>query len=83
MMDPQAGKNTQDKWEADEAGQSFPLLDYLQLLWFRKKLILALTIFITIIGYIQVNEIKNVYTASSILLIGIPESKVVDFETVS
>ncbi len=82
MMDAQPNKGPVDKWEADEAGQSFPLLDYLQLLWFRKKLILAITVFITIIGYIQVNEIKNIYSAKSTLLIGIPESQVVDFETV-
>jgi capsular exopolysaccharide synthesis family protein len=82
MMDSQAGKTKEDKWEADDAGQSFPLLDYLQLLWFRKKLILALTVFIAVIGYIQVNEIKNIYTASATLLIGIPESKVVDIESV-
>jgi len=82
MMDSQAGKTAAEKWEADDAAQSFPLLDYLQLLWFRRKLILALTLFVTVIGYIQVSEIKNVYSAMSTMLINVPESQVVDFETV-
>ena len=67
---------------AEDEGQAFPLLDYLQLLWFRKKLILAITIFVAVIGYIQVSEIKNVYSAKSTLLIGLPESRVVDIEAV-
>ncbi len=77
----------QDTWpdaarEVGEQGQPLPLLDYLQLLWFRRKLILAITIFVAVIGYIQVNEIKNIYSASSTLIVGLPESRVVDFESV-
>ena len=45
--------------EIDEGGQTLPLLDYLQLLWFRRKLILVITLFVGIIGYIHVNEIKK------------------------
>jgi len=82
MMDPQASKNTQDKWEADEAGQSFPLLDYVQLLWFRKKLILVITAFVSVYGYIQVNEIPDVYEASSTLLVGLPEAKIVNIDSI-
>ncbi len=59
-----------------------PLLDYLQLLWFRRKLIIAITMFVTVVGYIQVNEIKNVYSATSTMVIGLPESQVVDIEEV-
>ena len=40
-------------WVIEEAEQSFPLLDYLQLLWFRRKLIIAITVFVAVIGYIQ------------------------------
>jgi uncharacterized protein involved in exopolysaccharide biosynthesis len=69
-------------WEADGAGQQFPLRDYLQLLWFRKKMILAITIFVSVVGYIQVSEIKNVYSATSTMLVGLPESRVVDIEEV-
>ena len=36
--------------------EPFPLLDYLQLLWFRRRLILVITILVSVIGYIQVNQ---------------------------
>ena len=68
--------------EAEDPGQQFPLLDYLQLLWFRKKMILAITIFVAVIGYIQVSEIKNIYSATSTMLVGMPEARVVDIEEV-
>lgn len=69
-------------WQAEDTEQNLPLLDYLQLLWFRRKLIFAITVFVAVVSYIQVNEIKNVYSAQSSMLIGIPESRVVDFEEV-
>jgi succinoglycan biosynthesis transport protein ExoP len=69
-------------WDSEDSGQAFPLLDYLQLLWFRRKLIIAITIFFSVIGYIQVNEIRNVYSANSTLIVGLPESQVVDIEAV-
>jgi len=62
--------------------QALPLRDYLQLLWFRRKLILAITIFVAAIGYIQVNEIKNIYTATSTLMVGLPEQRVIDIKSV-
>ena len=62
--------------------QTLPLLDYLQLLWFRRNLIIAITVFVAVISYIQVNELKNVYSAKSTMLIGIPESQVVDIDAV-
>jgi capsular exopolysaccharide synthesis family protein len=69
-------------FEAEDSGQPLPLLDYLQLLWFRKKMILAITVFVAAVGYIQVNEIKNIYAATSTMLVGLPESRVVDIEEV-
>jgi succinoglycan biosynthesis transport protein ExoP len=74
--------NVERPWEVEGDGQSLPLLDYLQLLWFRRKLIIAITLFVAVIGYIQVNEIKNVYSASSTMVIGLPESQVVDIQEV-
>lgn len=68
--------------EAESRDQPFPLVEYLQLLWFRRKLILAITIFVCIVGYIQINEIKSVYTATSTLMVGLPETRVVDIESV-
>ena len=76
------GQGVNASWEAEETGQAFPLMDYLQLLWFRRKLIIAITVFISVVGYVQVNEIKNVYTAKSTMIIGVPESRVVDIEEV-
>ena len=68
--------------EGDDAVHPFPLLDYLQLLWFRRKLILAITLLVGAVGYIQVNEIENVYSATATLIIGLPESQVVDIQQV-
>ena len=62
--------------------QAFPVLEYLQVLWFRRRIIIATTLFAAIIGFIHVNELKNVYTASSTMMIGIPEMQVVDIEKV-
>lgn len=82
-MNKQVPAPTQPElWDSEDSGQAFPLLDYLQLLWFRRKLIIAITIFFSVIGYIQVNEIRNVYSANSTLIVGLPESQVVDIEAV-
>ena len=60
----------------------FPLFDYLQLLWFRRNLIIAVSLFVAIIGFIHVNQLVPVYTASSTLLTGITEAQVVDIQQV-
>ena len=82
MNDNRTEKKSPPGWEMEDGNQPFPLLDYLQLLWFRRKLILAITIFVSVVGYIQVNEIKNVYSATSTLMVGLPETRVVDIEEV-
>jgi capsular exopolysaccharide synthesis family protein len=78
--------NAPAPWEQDPSdelsGDAFPILDYLQLLWFRKKLIIAITIFVGAVGWIQVNEIRSIYTASSKLMVGTPQSNVVNIEEV-
>ena len=70
------------EWEPEDATQQIPLLDYLQLLWFRKKMIIAITIFAGVIGYIQVSEIKHVYTASATMLVGVAKTNVINIESV-
>jgi len=45
MNEGRTDSNLNSPWEIEETGQKLPLLDYLQLLWFRRKLILAITIF--------------------------------------
>jgi capsular exopolysaccharide synthesis family protein len=69
-------------WQTEDNEQKLPLLDYLQLLWFRRKLIIAITLFVAVVSYIQVNEIKNIYTATSTMVIGLPESQVVNIQEV-
>ena len=73
-------------WEqgqpAEQSGEEFPLLDYLQVLWFRRRLIVAITIFVAVVAWIHVNQLKSVYTASSTLMIGVPQSQVVDIQAV-
>ena len=51
--------------------EPFPLLDYLQLLWFRRRLIIVITIVVAAIGYVQVNQMRTVYTATSSILISV------------
>jgi len=82
MIEYRADARPEALSDSDEQGQSFPFMDYLQLLWFRKKLILAITIFVGVVGYVHVNELKNVYSASSTLMIGLREDKVVPVESV-
>jgi succinoglycan biosynthesis transport protein ExoP len=60
----------------------FPLLDYLQLLWFRRNLIVAVSLFVAVLGFIYVNQLIPVYTATSTLMIGANETQVVDIEQV-
>jgi capsular exopolysaccharide synthesis family protein len=73
-------------WEtapaAEAQGQEFPLLEYLQLLWYRKKLILAITAFVAVVGWVQVNQIRNIYTATSTLMLGVQKAQAVDIESV-
>ena len=59
--------------------EPFPLLDYLQLLWFRRRLIIVITLLVAAVGYIQVNQMRNVYTATSSILIGVQQGQVTDF----
>ncbi len=61
--------------------EPFPLLDYLQLLWFRRRLILVITLLVSVIGYIQINQLRNIYLASSSILIGIQQAPVSDFNS--
>jgi len=82
-MPPQAyGQQDYFGQQQFEAEEPFPLLDYLQLLWFRRRLIIAVTLFVAIIGFIHVNQLVNVYTASSTLMINVPETNVVDIDQV-
>jgi len=69
----------QDGYQAEEP---FPLLDYLQLLWFRRRLIIAVTLFVAVIGFIHVNQLKSVYTANATLIVNMPETQVVDIDQV-
>ncbi len=69
------------EFDMQQQEEPFPLLDYLQLLWFRRRLILVITILVSVIGYIQVNQLRSVYTASSSILIGIQQAAVTDFNS--
>ena len=91
---PPQDKFAQDKFGRDKFAQDyfapnypaeedpFPLLDYLQLLWFRRRLIIAVSLFVAIIGFIHVNQLIPIYTATSTLVVGATETQVVDIEQV-
>ncbi|MCW8926904.1 MAG: Wzz/FepE/Etk N-terminal domain-containing protein, partial [Xanthomonadales bacterium] len=69
--------------EPDHGGEDpFPLFDYLQLLWFRRRVIVAVTLLVAVIGFIHVNELRPVYTATSTLMIGATDTQVVDIKEV-
>jgi capsular exopolysaccharide synthesis family protein len=73
-------------WEsgpaAAEHAQQFPLLEYLQLLWYRKKLILAITLFVAAVGWVHVNQIRSIYSTTSSLMLGVQKPQAVDIESV-
>ena len=62
--------------------ERFPLLDHLQLLWFERRLIAAITIFVGGLGLAWVNQLTHIYSSSSSLMIGVTQSQVVDIEAV-
>jgi succinoglycan biosynthesis transport protein ExoP len=68
--------------DTEGQGQEFPLLEYLQLLWYRKKLIIAITVFVAVVGWVHVNQIRSIYTASSTLMLGVTQARAVDIESV-
>lgn len=83
------GNYRQDYAAQDYFGQNypgeedpFPLFDYLQLLWFRRRLIIAVSLFVAIVGFIHVNQLIPIYTATSTLMIGATETQIVDIEQV-
>ena len=84
VQQDQPGFPVQDYYPQDRlAGEdSFPLFDYLQLLWFRRRLIIAVSLFVAVVGFIQVNQLRSVYTATATLMVGVPEQRVVDIEQV-
>jgi len=86
MNKPSTNQNQMQAWDqgqpGDEQGEGFPLLEYLQLLWYRKKLIIAITVFVTAAGWIHVNQLRSIYTASSTLMLGIEKAQAVDIESI-
>lgn len=52
--------------------EPLPILEYLQLLWFRRWIIIAFTILAGILGWLWVNQQTPLYRANSTLLIGTP-----------
>ena len=86
MDRPQTPQLAATSWDTSAAAEpqreEFPLLDYLQLLWFRKKLILAITLFVAVAGWIHVNQIRSIYSASSTMLLGMQKTQAMNFEAV-
>lgn len=66
--------------ESPAQDEPFPLLDYLQLLWFRRRVIILLTLLAAIFGYLHVNQLQSIYTARSSLLIGVTDSQPLDYQ---
>lgn len=60
--------------------EPFPLLDYLQLLWFRRRVIVLLTLLAALLGYLHVNQLQSIYTARSTLMIGVVEGQPLDYQ---
>jgi capsular exopolysaccharide synthesis family protein len=52
--------------------EQLPLLEYLQLLWFRKWTIIAITVLSGIAGWVWVNQETPVYRAASTVMVGNP-----------
>ncbi len=52
--------------------EPLPILEYLQLLWFRRWVLVAFTILAGLLGWLWVNQQTPLYRAESTLLIGTP-----------
>lgn len=78
------GPVPQEYLPPDQYGQEdpFPLFDYLQLLWFRRRIVIAVTLFVAVIGFIYIEQLKPIYTATSALMIGATKTDVVDIKQV-
>ena len=51
-------------------------------LWLKKRLLISVTVFISVLGYLYVSQLVPRYTATSQLLVGINSAKVVDIQEV-
>lgn len=52
--------------------EPLPILEYLQLLWFRRWILIAFTVIVGLFGWLWVNQQTPLYQAESTLLIGTP-----------
>ena len=59
--------------------EPFPVLEYLQLLWFRRRLIVMITLLVGLLGYVYANQLQSIYTARSTLMIGVTDTSGMDF----
>ena len=60
----------------EDEDEALPILELLQLLWFRRRLIFVITLLVGAVGYVKVNEMRNVYSATSSILIGVQQGQV-------
>ena len=67
-----------DRMEEEETS----LLEWFHILWFRRRLLFSVALFIIVIGAINLMQQKSRFTASSSVMIGVPKSQVVDIEAV-
>jgi len=84
MNQPTLTQNAMQNWERaapeEQQGEPLPVFDYLQILWYRRKLIVAVTLFVALAGWVHVNQIRSIYTASATLMLGIQPAKVLDID---
>jgi capsular exopolysaccharide synthesis family protein len=52
--------------------EQLPILEYVQLLWYRKWIIIAITVLVGIAGWVWVNQQTPVYRAQSTIMLGSP-----------
>ena len=55
-----------------EQEEPLPILEYVQLLWYRKWTIIAITLIVGIAGWVWVNQQTPVYRAQSTIMLGSP-----------
>lgn len=65
-----------------QAEDEFSLRRLFNILWFRRRLLIAVTIFVSCVGLIILVQIPPRYTATSVLMVGVPHTQVVDIEAV-
>ncbi len=76
------GTNATSNDPFNPSGQEFNLSDLFHVLWFRRRLLIATTLFIVGIGMLVIYQLKPLYTATSSVIVEIQKTRIGDIDSV-